>query len=73
MTPDTDPGPPLLAAFEDASEPAVRAALAAVFDYHRPIRGDWGLMCTCWARGGSRNAWPCAETLTIAGVLGASS
>jgi hypothetical protein len=61
---------PLTAAFDDASEQSVRAALAAVLDLHRPLPTSWGQSCTCWARGGSRNIWPCPELLAIVAALG---
>jgi hypothetical protein len=36
---------------------------------HLGIEDQWGYHCgTCWVRGGSRAAWPCAEFLAI-GVL----
>jgi hypothetical protein len=59
----------LAAAFADASEARVRDALSAVLDMHRPISSDWGRMCSCWARGGSRNAWPCPEMVAIVATL----
>jgi hypothetical protein len=37
---------------------------------HPRIDGEWGPSCgTCWIRGGSRAAWPCAEVLTISVLL----
>lgn len=42
-----------------------RAALRAVLAMHEPVPGDWGTSCSCWTRGGSRNAYPCAEVTAI--------
>ena len=41
------------------------AAVEAVLNLHRPVPGDWGTMCSCWTRGGSRSVWPCAELRAI--------
>lgn len=52
-----------------ASASQVRAALGAALGCHLPERGDWGISCSCWDRGGSRRAWPCPEVLAITRAL----
>lgn len=58
------------AALEAAAPLLARDLLRPLLKRHLRIEGEWGPSCgTCWIRGGSRAAWPCAEVLAISVLL----
>jgi hypothetical protein len=58
------------AALEAAAPVLAGVLLRPLLKRHPRIEGQWGPSCgTCWIRGGSRAAWPCAEVLAISVLL----
>lgn len=58
----------------DAAAPRLaEALLTPLAKRHAMVANDWGYHCgTCWVKGNSRAAWPCAELLAIAAILPAA-
>jgi hypothetical protein len=42
-----------------------RAALRAALAHHKPLPGQWGTSCSCWADGGTHPVYPCPELTDI--------
>lgn len=74
--PPVDSDRELAAEILDAAAPVLaEALLTPLAKRHAMIPSEWGggLCGTCWTKGGSRAAWPCAEILAIAEILPASA
>lgn len=58
------------AALEAAAPLLAEETLRPLLKRHPRVEGEWGPSCgTCWIRGNSRAAWPCAEVLAISVLL----
>jgi hypothetical protein len=54
----------------EGTEAERKRVLSKLLERHRPVGGEWGQSCgTCWTKGGSKAAWPCAESLAIGALL----